>query len=599
MERGDESLSLDSSDVHPGTVFLPDDRRRVTPTTSYPWSAVVAVYFQKAGLTPLACSGVLVDKFHVLTAAHCLYLWDPRFHGWADSVWVVPAMDNGSQPYGTALATVLRVPPPWMEAIDFRYDLGLITLDRNVGSFTGWMNATTADPADLLYTGLLQTAGYPFDLDDGRNMYFTSAEGCWADEYFHGFWLDVAGGQSGSPVWAERESNYYVLSIVSHDSEEPNGCNVGTRLGREALDMLSNWTSSDLPPVDRPDLRDAGREYASFSPDLAAPGRTYLTLAGRVWNGGTAPSNGFDVSYYVVPYSIWEEPSIDAEAILIGKTDVPPLEPFESRDILWTGVLPPGVPSGEYWLGWLIDSGGAVAEFNEGDNEVFIWGRQLGVDASPPQTVANVSGLAGTEGWYRSAVQVALHGSDDFSGVNGTMYRIDSGVWAPYLGPFHVSIEGRHVLSYYSVDRAGNTEDPGHFSFGIDMGPPQNLTITYPAEQEVVHTGLVEVRYHGVDLLSGIDRYLVQIDDGPAVSAGVELSFSFSGVADGPHIVRVTAVDKAGNEASVTRSFRVDTNIFSLSGPYGPAPIVGLLAAPAGGVVLAIVLRSRRRKKVA
>ena len=139
----------------------------------------------------------------------------------------------------------------------------------------------------------------------------------------------------------------------------------------------------------------------------------------------------------------------------------------------------------------------------------------------------------------------------------------------------------------------------GQTAFGIDTVPPENLTIVSPSQHETVHTSSVEVHYLSVDVLSGIDGYLVQLDERAALSSGTGLSFKFEGVADGPHTLCVSVIDKAGNEASVSASFRVDTNVFSLSGPYGPMPLLALLATPVLTAVLALLRRSRVRKRIA
>ena len=592
---------LDSLGVTLNGVFPPDDRKKVTPTTDFPWSAIVKLYAWRGGHV-VQCSGVMIDAFHVLTAGHCLQDWSFFPPEWVDSVEVVPAMDNGSRPFGEAWATQYRTPPEFTPFdgflfLDLRHDWAVITLDRNVGTFTGWMRLMAAPQDDPSYVGPLHTTGFPGDLDmNVWTMYHTSGPGCWADEYEHGTWLDEAPGQSGSPVWVLNGSDHLVVSVVSRGGLNETDCNVGTRLTPERLENLSLWVTADPPPLDYPDLSIFRYTYGSFAPELVAPEISQLTISSRLRNKGTAASGGFRVSYYLAPHSLWEEPTIDDDTFLIGGVDVPPLEPFEVRDLQWAGAVPIGVPSGRYWVAWVIDSGNAVVEFNEDENVVFIRPTPLIVDAAPPRTVVNITGSAGVEGWYRSTVHLALHVTDDLSGTHATVYRLDSGPWTPYVASFDVRSEGPHLLEYYSADVAENVEPTSQTAFGIDLAPPRNLTVVSPAQGEIVHTSSVEAHYEGTDVLSGIEGYFVRLDDGVAMPSGVSLSCAFTGVADGPHEMRVTAVDKAGNEAYVITSFRVDTNPLSLSGPFGPVPIVVVLATAVAIVVLVWIRHARTRK---
>ena len=80
-----------------------------------------------------------------------------------------------------------------------------------------------------------------------------------------------------------------------------------------------------------------------------------------------------------------------------------------------------------------------------------------GVDDMPPTTICTLAGdFEG--GVYVSDVTVTLAASDDNSGVNFTMYKLDSGEWTIYTTPFVVTADGAHTVLFYSVDFAGNQE---------------------------------------------------------------------------------------------------------------------------------------------
>ena len=85
---------------------------------------------------------------------------------------------------------------------------------------------------------------------------------------------------------------------------------------------------------------------------------------------------------------------------------------------------------------------------------------------------------------FEGEVTVTLNATDDWSGVNYTMYYIsytdplggqdDGDSWIEYSEPFVVSEMGRYNISYYSVDMASNIEETKSTSFIIigDVTPP-------------------------------------------------------------------------------------------------------------------------------
>jgi hypothetical protein len=82
-------------------------------------------------------------------------------------------------------------------------------------------------------------------------------------------------------------------------------------------------------------------------------------------------------------------------------------------------------------------------------------------DTTPPVTTCTVTGT--------TEKTVTLNATDDSSGVNYTTYKLDDGIWTNYTGPFVVTEIGDHIIYYYSVDNAGNTENEKNTSFTVEQ----------------------------------------------------------------------------------------------------------------------------------
>src|SRR5947209_7188598 len=83
-------------------------------------------------------------------------------------------------------------------------------------------------------------------------------------------------------------------------------------------------------------------------------------------------------------------------------------------------------------------------------------------DTVSPATSATGTGSTGSNGWYGGPVTVTLSATDNpgGSGVAASYYTVDGGATQTYSGPFSVSGDAIHTVSYWSVDRAGNEEQP-------------------------------------------------------------------------------------------------------------------------------------------
>ena len=69
----------------------------------------------------------------------------------------------------------------------------------------------------------------------------------------------------------------------------------------------------------------------------------------------------------------------------------------------------------------------------------------INIDLTGPTTTATVTGTAGTNGWYTSAVSVSLAMTDDLSGPGSVRYRVDGGAWMTYSAAFSIGTEGSRV----------------------------------------------------------------------------------------------------------------------------------------------------------
>lgn len=197
-------------------------------------------------------------------------------------------------------------------------------------------------------------------------------------------------------------------------------------------------------------------------------------------------------------------------------------------------------------------------------------------DSVPPTTSASFSGTAGTNGWYRSAVQVSLSATDDFSGVQNSFYRINGGATQTYAGTFLLSILGQHTVEYWSVDNVNNTEVTHSQLVKIDNAAPVVTASANPATSpkrpqpvNVTISGSVTDGVSGVSSadFNVIDEYGVAQPSGSVtVQANGTYSFTLSlpatkngGDKDGHlYTIVVSGLDQAGNSASATTTLRIN-----------------------------------------
>ncbi len=176
-------------------------------------------------------------------------------------------------------------------------------------------------------------------------------------------------------------------------------------------------------------------------------------------------------------------------------------------------------------------------------------------DTSPPSTTFNIPDANGDNGWYRSNVQVTLSASDNSggSGVKLTQYKVDSGDWQTYSGPFTVSGDGVHVVWCRSQDNAGNWEVEHSITVKIDRTAPSG-SLSLDGGATSTPGVLVRVDAPASDTTSGLWRVRFRDAGGAWEDWQPYRSvthWKLPSVTGQTHGVEVQFKDYAGNESAV------------------------------------------------
>jgi len=289
----------------------------------------------------------------------------------------------------------------------------------------------------------------------------------------------------------------------------------------------------------------------TFTYDSAAPGAPFnLSVTSSGWSRDNFFTlnwnNPADVCGIAKAHYKW-----DAEPASNG--DESPGSPVAGEGInSISGLAVPTEGEHKLYL-WLEDAAGNVNYLsrNVTDAGAFKW------DATPPETSKDkITGTQGCAGWYTSAaVQVDISAVDATSGISATFWRQDGGSWTQMTGcalgcSFEITGEGPHIVEYYSVDNAGNSETPQMLSpsVSIDTEPPTTQQPSYVGTlgNNGWHVSPVSVMLTAVDATSGVSVTYHQVN-----TDTFEIGDVFDVTTDGEHTIRYYSIDVACNQEVV------------------------------------------------
>ncbi len=172
-------------------------------------------------------------------------------------------------------------------------------------------------------------------------------------------------------------------------------------------------------------------------------------------------------------------------------------------------------------------------------------------------------------------------------GATSTAMTFDSskGTWRGSLNTATLS-DGPTTLNVTAFDKAGNAKS-AIVTFTVDNTAP-TVSITSPAEG-VTLSGSVTINFTATD--ANLDTAYLQIDGATySVTGQTTYAWNSTSVGDGSHIIRITAIDKAGNLRSTSVTLTTNNVALEKQQSYQEGHTTGYNAGQTTGIAIGAVI---------
>ena len=302
----------------------------VNDPSAYPWRMTVNIN---------GTTGILIDPYHVLTAGHVIS-FTPDF----GNIKIIPAYSYAGNPYQYAYPVKVYLRSDF--SVCTGTDIGIIQLDRPLGSLVGWAGVGYTKDTSFYRSRYFYNPSYPSAAPfNGQYMYnWKGIFDANYPDYIYSF-RNGYSGMSGSSAMTIVNGNYVSYGILISSGVK---FNLLTAAKYDAINSVLNNdipTSVNLVPV-----------YTGFYPEKIKQGNAPDSLSIIIVNYSkqNASQYSYNVKYYISSDSI-----ISSTDELIGSYDY--TDNINAKaSIIKTQKLnlnSINKPSGKYWVGVILSNG--------------------------------------------------------------------------------------------------------------------------------------------------------------------------------------------------------------------------------------------------
>ena len=212
------------------------DLKRVGNTGEYPYTTM--------GVIASGCTGTVVMKRFVLTAAWCVY--DLKAKKFYKNFNFFPAMNGKKTPFGEVAWKNVWVAKGFAEKGDLNFGYGLIELEQDIGDTVGWFGFGDMPKMAKQFT----MTGYPFAVVPAQTMWETRCAVDGADDNAI-FYRCPGDGKAmaamlGSPIWfkGKTDDSWQIVGIHVTAQNDKQDSWWAARLSKVHTETILSWADS-------------------------------------------------------------------------------------------------------------------------------------------------------------------------------------------------------------------------------------------------------------------------------------------------------------------------------------------------------------------